>query len=163
MHIQSAHIDSLNIKANAAKEWFDNVVHNLRFDEQLYQNDIMPDERKEVLDNMISGNQPAVHGYVRQISTQYFIENLLNEYINELLGVYKKSPKKLGLELSDSKILVWAEIKAEDEAAENALILSQAKVNSKYEQYGFHISSTIVDENDNLEIPNHYTKVAIPA
>lgn len=147
---------------DAAKQWFDGMVVNLSLDEQLHKNDILDNNKKEFYDNMISGDQIKIHDYALNAASQYFIGNLLNDYIQELAGRFKKLPKKLGLELSHGKILVWAEIINNDDETENALILAQAKVNSKYEKHGFHISSTIVEEIDNLELPKHYTQVVLP-
>jgi hypothetical protein len=77
------------------------------------------------------------------------------------LSSLKHNPKKLGLELSNSKVLVWAEIYDNDDETEKALILAQAKVNARYSKFGFAISSTIVEECDQLAVPNHYHNVAI--
>jgi len=70
-------------------------------------------------------------------------------------------PQKLAFDFSDAKILVWAQIKTEDVSTEDALILSEAEANSKYSDNGFYISSTIVEECDNLPIPSHYHEVKI--
>lgn len=155
-------VNSIFNDNNNATKWFDDMVVNLRFDEQLYQNDILDPKKKNFYDQMMSGNAEAMSIMARDMSNTYFISNLLNDYIAELV-LTKKTPKKLGLELSNSKILVWAEIYNDDEATENALILSQAKLNSIYSKFGFHISSTIVEECDNLDLPNHYKKVALPS
>ncbi|WP_395052201.1 hypothetical protein [Flavobacterium sp.] len=147
---------------NDASKWFDEMVSSLRFDEQLFHNDIMDAEKKALYNKMIDGNAETMSVMARELSTTYFISNLLNDYVAELL-VSKKFPKQLGLEMSESKILVWAEIYNDDEETENVLILSQAKLNSRYSKFGFHISSTIIEERDLLDVPSHYTKVSIPS
>lgn len=154
-------LDKEYIQSNVSKEWFDDMVVNLRFDEQLFNNDILDPTKKNVYDQLINGNIQNMSIMARNMSTTYFISSLLNDYISVLVS-NKKMPKKLGLDLSNSKILVWAEIFDNDDEAENNLILSQAKLNSKYSEFGFHISSTIVEECDNLELPSHYKKVLIP-
>ena len=147
---------------NDASKWFDEMVSSLRFDEQLFHNDILNPEKKALYNKMIDGNAETISVMAREMSTTYFISNLLNDYVSELL-VSKKVPRQLGLEMSESKILVWAEIYNDDEETENALILTQAKLNSRYSKFGFHISSTIIEERDSLNVPSHYTKVAIPS
>lgn len=160
--MQNNVLTSKTTSVNDASKWFDEMVMNLRFDEQLFHNDIMDAEKKAIYNKMIDGNAETISVMAREMSTTYFISNLLNDYVAELLKS-KKLPKQLGLEMSESKILVWAEIYNDDEETENALILSQAKLNSKYSTFGFYISSTIIEERDSLNVPSHYTKVAIPS
>lgn len=140
--------------------WFDNMVSNLRYDQTLIENEIIEEEKKKIYDALISGDHNFMHSYARQSSSAFFITNMVEAYFKELVKS-KSKPKNLALELSDSKILVWAEIKEEDELMENALILAEAKINAFFSKYGFHISSTIVDETDGIKVPDQYKKVAI--
>jgi hypothetical protein len=71
----------------------------------------------------------------------------------------KAKPVSLALQLSESKLLVWAVIKDDDELCENQLFLAEAAVNSRFYQYGFHISTTLVEESDSCKIPNHFIEV----
>ena len=87
-----------------------------------------------------------------------FVKGMVNEFVCELIN-RKRFPSKLAMELSDYKVLVWAEIKDDDEETEDALIMSEAKVNAGCFKYGFHISTTIVEEGDKLIIPAHYQKL----
>lgn len=148
------------MQSNNADAWFDNMVSNLKYDKVLLDNDILEDEKKEVYNAMISGNQELISHLGRQSSSAYFIVNMVGKYLKELIKSESK-PSKIALELSDSKILVWAEIIEDDEKMENALILSEAKINAEYSKYGFYISSTIVEDCDGLTVPEHYKNVAI--
>lgn len=143
-----------------SKNWFDEMVAHLRYDEQLFHNDIMDDDKKEFYNVMMDGNVEAMSSIVRNQSSTYFITRLIKDYFKELISS-KKTPKRIAVELSDSKVLVWAEIYSNDEEMENALILSQAKINAQYSKFGFNISSTIVEDCDNLQIPNHYKSIPI--
>jgi hypothetical protein len=109
---------------------------------------------------MISGNHDFMHNYARKNSSAFFIKNLIDSYFIELI-TRKKTPNRLALELSNSKILVWAEIMNDDEDTENALILAAAKVNNDFSKYGFHLSSTIVEKDDLMDVPAHYKEVTI--
>lgn len=155
-------IDNNTSKKDSQEAWFDEFVGTIRLDEQLLKNDLMDPEKKQMYHKLIEGNMEALSIDARNMSTQYFIGGLLNEYVKELSSL-KHNPKKLGFELSNSKVLVWAEIYDNDDETEKALILAQAKVNAQYSKYGFAISSTIVEECDYLAIPNHYHTVAIRA
>lgn len=147
-------------KPDGVDAWFDDMVANLRYDQTLLEIDVLEDEKKNVYNAMISGNQEILHSLARETSSAYFILNMVSKYFKELIKS-KRKPNKLALELSDSKILVWAEILEDDELMENALILAEAKINADYSKYGFNISSTIVEDCDGLDVPTHYKNVAI--
>ncbi len=139
-------------------QWFNDMVSNLKVDQLLLESDVLEKHKKEVYEAMISGNDDFMHNYARKTSSAFFIKNLIDSYFIELIE-RKAIPNRLALELSNSKVLVWAEIDNDDETTESALILTAAKVNNEFSKYGFHISSTIVEEDDKLNIPNHYKEV----
>ena|SRR5690554_4762250 len=147
-------------QVNDREAWFDNMVANLRYDQTLIENDILEEEKKKIYDAMISGDHNFMHSYARQSSSAFFITNMVEAYLKEIIKS-KSKPKNLALELSNSKILVWAEIKEDDDLMEDALILAEARINAYFSKYGFHISSTIVEDADSLEVPSHYKKIAI--
>lgn len=145
---------------NNIEDWFDNMVSNLRYDQTLIENNIIEEDKKKFYHAMISGDQDFLYTSARNSSSAYFITNMVDAYIKELIQS-KSKPKNIALELSNSKILVWAEIKEDDELMEDALILAEAKINANFSKHGFYISSTIVEDTDALEVPSHYKKVAI--
>mgnify|MGYP001003481432 CR=1 FL=1 len=147
-------------QSSNSKAWFDDLVAGLRVDELLLENGFLEKRRKEIYNAMIAGDLNVMHNYARKSSTAFFIQNIIQSYFIALAEL-KGKPTRLGLDLSASKVLVWAEIKDDDEITEDALILASAKVNNDFSEYGFHISSTIVEEEDNIEIPNHYKQVLI--
>lgn len=140
--------------------WFDEMVSNLRFDQLLLQTEVLEKQKKEVYEAMINGDDEFMHSYARKNSSAFFIKNLIDSYIIELIE-RNAIPNKLALELSNAKVLVWAEINDNNDDLEDAMILSAAKVNNEFSKYGFHISTTIVEEEDNLMIPKHYKEVII--
>lgn len=110
-------------------------------------------------------NQPETNRWFNEIvskkaSSAFFIKNLIDSYFIEL-GERKARPNRVALELSNSKVLVWAEIENDDELTEDALILSAAKVNYAFSTFGFHISSTIVEVDDKMNVPKHYKEVLL--
>lgn len=149
-----------HIDISESNKWFEDMISNLKIDQLLIQSDIIDQEKGEVYRAMIERDDDFVHGYARKTSSFYFIRNLVDSYVAELINRSVKL-SKLAFELMNSKVLVWAEINDDDEKAERELILSSAKVNNEFSQYGFHISSTIVEKSDRLNVPNHYTELAI--
>jgi hypothetical protein len=140
------------------KSWFEQMITELHLDKLLMENGIAPEETKEMYEKLILGGEADIYSNVRASSSIYFIKSLVSDYLVELVE-RKIQPRKLALELSDAKVLVWAEIEERDEVAEDMLLLAEAKVNAKYDQYGFHISSTVVESCDNLAVPSHYLTV----
>ncbi|CAA0238723.1 hypothetical protein ACE1MK_09290 [Tenacibaculum maritimum] len=158
MTLENTHKDQSQI--NNIEVWFDEMVANLRYDQTLIDNDIIGKEKKKIYNAMINGDNDFMHSYVRKTSSAHFISNIIDSYFKEL-HKSKSKPKSLALELSNSKILVWAEISEDDELMEDTLILAEAKINALYSKHGFHISSTIVEDCDNFTIPAHYKEIAI--
>jgi len=113
---------------------------------------------KEKVENQSETNQWFVEMVSKKTSSAFFIKNLIDSYFIEL-GERRARPNRVALELSNSKVLVWAEIENDDELTEDALILSAAKVNYAFSTFGFHISSTIVEVDDKLNVPKHYKEV----
>lgn len=142
------------------ESFFDELVGNLRYDEQMLRIGTLDEEKVNFYEAAVLGNQEFIFKQMKQGSSIYFISKMMPYYLNELIksGSF---PKKLALEMSDNRILVWAEIKENDEAMENALILSESKTNAKFSEFGFSISSTIVEDCDNLKIPSHYKEIPI--
>lgn len=149
-----------NIKAinETYKAWFEDLIDNLNVDHMLLERGVASEDTKKMYDQLIFGKESEIYATGRMQTSMYFIKGLLKEYF-ESLSQSESKPVKLGLELSDAKILVWAEVNDDDEIAEGALILSEAKANAKYSDYGFHITSTIVEKSDGLQIPSHYQTV----
>ena len=147
-------------QTNKAEDWFDEMVANLRYDQSLYEIDVLDEGKKKVYNTMMSGNQESMSNMGREFSTTYFVSRIIDEYFKELTKT-KSAPNKMALELSHSKILVWAEIDEDDEIMEDALILTEAKINAYFSKYGFYISSTIVESSDGLKVPEHYKTIPI--
>ena len=80
---------------------------------------------------------------------------ILGRYISSGIS-QNESLLKLAFDFNDSEVLVWAEIVDDNEEIERELILLAAKLNVEFHEYGFHICSTIVEQEDCLSIPNHY-------
>ena len=140
------------------RAWFDDLIGSLRADELLLEKDMASEEKKKMYSTLFNGDERELNASSRSASSVYFIKNLVFDYFDELKA-YNRQPLKLALELSDAKILVWAEVEDDDEDTEDALILAEAKANAKYSAYGFHISSTIIEKSDRLPVPPHYQTV----
>jgi hypothetical protein len=140
------------------EEWFNDLIAQITTDKLLLETGTASEDKVKFYNTMMNGNELEVSKLSRSMTTMYFLKNLLVDYIQSI-NEFKAKPLHLALDLSDSKILVWAEIEDDDIVSENNLILTEAKLNSKYSEFGFYISSTIVEKSDSTEIPPHYKKL----
>lgn len=147
-----------NVSAQNMDDWFDELIAHITTDKLLLETDTASTDKVKFYKTMMSGNEADVFGLTRSTTTMYFLKNLLVDYV-QVLNKSKANPLHLALDLSDSKILVWAEIRDDDVVSEDNLILTEAELNAKYAKYGFYISSTIVETSDGAVIPPHYKKI----
>jgi hypothetical protein len=147
--------DELALKVDT---WFGDIIDHIKVDHFLITNNAATKETKSLYDDLIHGDGANLIINMRRESTRFFITKIINDYINELKSS-GKFPLKLAMGLSDSKLLVWSEIRDNDEETENALLIAEAKVNGRYYDNGFYINSTIIESSDNLSIPPHYQTI----
>jgi hypothetical protein len=86
------------------------------------------------------------------------IKSLVLDYLTRLKTL-DRHPEKLALGLSDSKIMIWAEIEDDDEELEDQLLILEAKMNAIYNENGFYVNSTILEKSDRLPVPSHYQTI----
>lgn len=135
--------------------WFSAFIDHLKTDHLLLTTNVASEEKKKFYDAAMSGDEWFMASSVRKSSSIFFIKKLIYDYLTELKS-YGRTPLKLALGFSDSKILVWSEIKDDDEQTEDALLLAEAKINGKYRPHGFYVNSTIIEESDKVPVPPHY-------
>ncbi|HYD22534.1 MAG TPA: hypothetical protein VEB40_13725 [Flavipsychrobacter sp.] len=140
--------------------WFETLIEDIKVDQFMMEQDVAPTHKKDFYTAASQGDERKVNSMIRVSSSMYFLKGLIAEYFEEL-SKRNKWPLDLAMSLSDSKILVWAQINDEDYETEKALMLSEAKANSKYFDDGFYITSTIVEKGDELPIPTDYSLVQL--
>ncbi len=142
----------INTKTN---EWFGALIHQLRTHELQLETGTAPEELSDFYEALINGEEIKVLNETRQGSTKFFVKKVVEMYIKELHS-REVNAQKLALYTSDERVLVWLQLEEDDEDSEKSAILAQSKVNSSFQEYGFHIESMIVEDADNLEVPKHY-------
>ncbi len=150
--------DQTNTSEHIAEDWFNEILAQISADNFMLKAEIAAIQRMNQNNMMIHGSESDRAKIARTTNTMYYLKNLLFDYF-QLLNQSEFQPIHLALDLSDSKVLVWAEIEDENHQAEDNLFLTEAKVNAKYGEFGFFISSTIVERSDLTTIPPHYVKV----
>jgi hypothetical protein len=137
------------------KAWFEEFIAEINVDFLALETNVATTSKKEFYSKLANSNTNEIALMSRVQSSTHFIKELIFDY-TQTLKLSMLSLRSLAMDLSDAKVLVWTEIEDDDESTENALRLLEAKVNANFYQYGFHISSTIVEKSDCLPIPSHY-------
>ena len=151
------------LTSNSARDqWFEQLVATLGADKFMLDSDVASEDLKDFYGTLIEGNADKLALQSKQISQQHFISKILREYIN-LIRKNHLSPQKLAFDLNDTEVLVWAEVDDNNEELEKQLILVEAQVNAKYHEFGFDMTSMIVEKSDHLPVPNHYAQFRFKA
>jgi hypothetical protein len=142
------------------KAWFNALIQNIVFDRDMMDKGVAPKEKYDMYKSAAAGDADAVIKMSREQTTKYIVTQVLNKYTQELINK-NALPLKLAFDYSASSVLVWAEIKADDWELEKKLILAEANVNAEFDEIGFHITSTIIEDYDQLAVPPHYFQAKI--
>jgi hypothetical protein len=140
------------------RAWFDSFMNHLRVDRMSLETNTATTEKQGFYQRMATANAADLALTSRTQSSQYFLSRLILDYVEELKQRHIE-PHQLAMDFSDASVLVWAEIEDDDEPMEDQLRLAQAKINAQYSQFGFYLSSTIVEKSDCLSIPSHYQSI----
>jgi len=138
------------------EEWFSQLIHAINTDKVMFESGTLPKEKATVYSDLFTGKVDKLISNNKKITHEYFTQKIVVEYLNELLGNRKAKVNQLALDVSGTSLLVWAEINDDDENTEKDLILSEAKINAAYSDHDYYISTTIVEKNDNVPIPDQY-------
>ena len=123
-----------------AKFEFWEKVHQARKNKDDAQNFILG--QKSELD--IRFLKIAINSYIRTLLTLSSIDNVL----------------KLALRINDNlDVDVWFELKDDDELTRREVILTTANLNTKIYSLGSYFDLTVVEESDNLEIPEGFDQL----
>lgn len=133
--------------------WFDELIAAIRTHQLQLETNTATDDIKSAYHTLMNGSSEDLAMLNKISANRHFIKGMILKYIALLQSV---NPLKLAFDMDDSEVLVWAEIKDDDEQTEDLLLMAEAEVNAIYHQFGYDLTSTIVEQRDNLPIPNHY-------
>jgi len=139
-------------------QWFEEFIHHITTDHTYLKMGMASIETQEFYDKLIFGGATSMFSEMREKSTNYFIGKLVLDYLKEI-NESETKPLKLFVDHNDSQVLVWAEIQDDDDKTEKALFKAEAKANAKNYSHGFHISSTILEKCDSMQVPPHYKNI----
>lgn len=154
LHPSQYMTDTLDLaKQTNEADWFDNLVATLKVHKMQLETYTASPEMRKMYDIFFSGNTDNMASMSKNNVQRHFVSKILFDYIG---FISKNPPLKLAFDFNDSNVLVWAEIPNDDELMERILIMAEAKINAKYHNFGFDITTTLVETRDYLSIPNHY-------
>jgi hypothetical protein len=136
--------------------WFENFIAAVRTHQLQLETNTAPNDLKKAYSVFMHGSDNDLAMLNRVTANKHFIQKIILEYMNR---VRERMPQKLAFDLNGNEVLVWAEIKNDDEELEDFLLMAEAEVNAQYHKYGYDITSTIVEQRDNLNVPNHFTTI----
>lgn len=136
--------------------WFDEFIASIKTHELMLETNVASPELTKMYATFMGGDQKEMAALSKINADKYFIKSIVFEYIK---SIPEFLPKKLAFDLDDSEVLVWAEIKDDDEDTENGLLIVEAKINSVYHEFGYDVTTTIVEERDCLAVPSHYSAI----
>lgn len=149
-------MQNLTEEKNKTDLWFDDFVSSIRVDQLALETGVANDAQKHFYETLIDGNIQDMMDTAIKTAQQYYIQNMLVDYIHLLKGFENAPFLKLAVSFHNSELLVWAEIENDAEDIEGELIMAEAKINAKYHQHGFDMTTTIVEQCDMLPVPSHY-------
>ena len=140
---------------NNISSWFDHFVASIRADELLLETGLADEDKRGFWKPLIEADMMEIGIRSREVGSKLIITKLLSNYIT---GITKRGVDlcSLSLQLSNSSILVWAVVNDDDEKSMNQLFLQEAETNATFSEYGFHISTTIMEKSDNYSVPNQF-------
>lgn len=153
---KSSELQRIESNTIRISEWFDQFIHSIKTDKLQLLTKTATQEKEELYHAMILNDKDKVMKTIYNEISQSNLKNLVVEFLTALYKNKHHLPYKIAFDFSNSKIHVWAVINDDDEKAEDNLIMSEAKANSKFADTGFSITSTIVEKSDSLKIPQQY-------
>lgn len=155
----SRSVESNSSGVNQHEKWFENLIGSVKQailqDKQSLEAGSASKETMAFYTSLRDGNMIQAMTVSREAASKALISEIALEYVKQLYEK-KTSIKKLAMDNSSNKILVWAEINDDDEEAELGLIRIESKINGKYMKTGISLNSTIVESSDCLKVPSHY-------
>ncbi len=148
--------DSSSVKEKT-ENWFNDFIHSLEVKKLTYSSNTLSKEDQSFFEGMATKNHDLLLENMLVSIQKYYFTKILSEFFQILL-VQKESgmPKKVAFNHKGKQIMAWLETPNGDEQQEDNIFIAEAVVNSKFANTGFSISATVVEEEDNLEVPGHY-------
>ena len=141
-------------------EWFDDFVDqiaaSLQVDKMQLETGTASQEKEKIYSGIRSGDPTNLLNKMKIEAQKFFVSDIIIKYIDLIKD---NLPEKLAFDYDDNEVLIWAEVKDDDENIERALIRAEAKISAAYFEHGYCLNTMIMEASENYPIPNHYSIV----
>jgi len=141
---------------------FNEFVSSLTGELLQYEAGILDKDKEGFFRKLFTGDARKVAEMSNQNSSAIISKSLTIHYLTGLYGHLKSFDFSLAVHLVDHKVLVWASVPDDNEEIYDALFTAEAITNFEFKDSGFSISTTVIDESDNIAIPPQYLSIELP-
>jgi hypothetical protein len=138
------------------QQWFDEFVWSIRADQTALEEGVATEGKKAMYHSLMEKNVTDLVDVSITSARQHYIKSMLLDYVSELVKSQSFPFKKMAVSFNNAELLVWAEIEDDKWDVEKSLIMAEARINSIYHKKGFDMTTTVVEQCDQLPVPSHY-------
>ena len=139
-------------------EWFEEIIAQLRIDQLQLETNTASREKRERYETLMSGDPERLLLQQQAGVTRHFVGLLVRDFVRRAIPHLPRI-KLLAATANDAEVLMWIELKAEDELLEDQLTLIEAEVNAAFHDRGYDLDLMIVEAEDELSKPAHYVEI----
>lgn len=151
-----------NAQSGERDEWFSGLFHSLRTDKMLLDTGAASEDQQRVYETLMKNDYIASAAMSKEFANRILTREAVVSFVRQVLASQNK-PKRLAFDFNtnESSLLVWAVVSDDNLGAERVLYLAEAKVNAALGDAGYRISTTVVEESDELPVPSHYEELSL--
>ena len=139
-------------------QWFEEIIQQLRIDQLQLQTNTASRAKRERYETLIAGDPEQLLLQQQASVTRHFVGNLVRDFVQRAIPHLPRI-QRLAATANDAEVLMWIELKAEDELLEDQLTLIEAEVNAAFHDRGYDLDLMIVEAEDGLSKPAHYVEI----
>ncbi len=152
-------IENRSVEDVRAKEFFSDLVTRLNVAEFLYNTKGMGQKEYDMWTSAINKNWGPMMESGRVSSNLYCIQKAFGEFMIALKNETNVKMRKLAVETTGSKLLIWAEVDDDDRESTRSILYADSVANLNVEKLGYSVSATVVEKSDCIPVPSHYVQI----
>jgi hypothetical protein len=141
--------------SSKTEQWFDDLVATLRSHQIQLETNTANNQVKSLYETLMASDHEELLKRNRVLALKYFVPKMLIELMRAF-SPFKEHLQKLAVDFNSSELLLWIQLPDNYEKVEDQLLLASSRVSLNYKEYGFAINVDIVEEEDKVDVPQHY-------
>lgn len=146
---------TLTLEEQRREKFFESIHNTLNADQLMLDTGTAPEYVRKMYEVLMQNDHVAMAAQMKDTANWMLTKMAILQFLQHILKSSHR-PKHLAFNDSNATLLVWAVIGDNDEEAEDALFIAEAKVNNQLYASGYKVSATVVEERDRLPVPAHY-------